>query len=62
MIKKTDIIIYDFYFSNRGKMWKFDFNMKLNMIFSVWLRTGSNPAEINWFGSHTGIVIYCIVL
>ena len=35
--KKTDIIIYDFYFSNRGKMWKFDFNMKLNMIFQYGL-------------------------
>ena len=22
--------------------------------FSVWLRTGSNPADINWFQSHTG--------
>ena len=22
--------------------------------FSVWLRTGSNPAEINWIQSHTG--------
>ena len=24
------------------------------MIFSIWLRTGSNPADINRFQSHTG--------
>ena len=22
--------------------------------FSVWMRTGSNPADINWFQIHTG--------
>ena len=26
--------------------------------FSVGLRTGSNPPDINWFQSHTGIVSY----
>ena len=25
--------------------------------FSVWLRTSSNPADINWFVIHTGIII-----
>jgi len=30
--------------------------------FSVLHRAGSNPTDINWFGSHTGIGIYCIVL
>ena len=27
-------------------------NTRLHMTFSVWLRTGSYPADINWFGSH----------
>ena len=30
--------------------------------FKVWLRTGSNPLDINRFGNHTGIVIYSNVL
>jgi len=34
----------------------------LYMTVSVWLGTGSYPMDINRFGSHTGIVIYRIVL
>ena len=30
----------------------------LRMIFSVWLRTSSNPADINRFQSHTGKSIF----
>ena len=30
--------------------------------FSVWIRTGSNPADINKFRSHTAIYISCMIL
>ena len=30
--------------------------------FSVWLRTGSNPADINRFGSHTGKFLVCMFI
>ena len=37
---------------------KSEYNMIQYMIFQqVWLRTGSNPADINRFRSHTGIII-----
>ena len=29
--------------------------------FSVWLRTGSNQADIVWFGIHTGIISSCVI-
>ena len=46
---KTGINLYDFYFSIRWKL-----SLMLYMFFSIWLRTGSNPLNINWFRSHTG--------
>ena len=32
------------------------------MIFLVLLRTGSNPADIYWFRSHTGKKLSCTIL
>ena len=31
----------------------------LNVFFLVWLRTGSNPADINRFQSHSGNTFLC---
>ena len=28
--------------------------IRFDTSFLVWLRTGANPADINWFQSHTG--------
>ena len=44
--------------TSRGK----SFVIRCNAIhdFSVSLRKGSNPADINRFGSHTGINVYLV--
>ena len=49
LTKMISILLFLFWYS-----WKIVCNTMLYMIFLVWLRTGSNPAGINRFRSHTG--------
>ena len=52
-VKKL-VSLIRFYFNIHGKMSVIRFYND----FSVWLKTGSNPADINWFRSHTENLIF----
>ena len=48
------VLIYDFYINIRAKLSL----IRCYTIFPLWLRTGSNPADINRFRIHTGKAFY----